>query len=96
VVALLKALLVSPDDLIKVVWEFLNLNVSRLGLDRSLRRRGLGNLRELKVKEAKPKHSCFKAYEPGYLHTDAKYLLQMANETSHRYLFVTIGYLVGN
>jgi hypothetical protein len=33
-----------------------------------------GNLRDLKVKEAKPKHSDFKAYEPGYLHIDVKYL----------------------
>jgi hypothetical protein len=32
-----------------------------------------GNLRDLKVKEAKPKHSAFKAYEPGYLHIDVKY-----------------------
>jgi hypothetical protein len=34
----------------------------------------VGNLRDLKVKEAKPKHSAFKAYEPGYLHIDVKYL----------------------
>jgi hypothetical protein len=33
-----------------------------------------GNLRDLKVKEAKPKHSDFKAYEPSYLHIDVKYL----------------------
>jgi hypothetical protein len=50
----------------------------------------VGNLRDLKVKAAKPKHSAFKAYEPGYLHIDVKYLPQMANETSRRYLFVAI------
>ncbi|MFT6287114.1 MAG: transposase InsO family protein [Alcanivorax sp.] len=50
----------------------------------------MGNLRDLKVKEAKPKHSAFRACEPGYLHIDVKYLPQMANETSRRYLFFTI------
>ena len=89
-VALRKTLLVSLDDLLAVVREFLNPNVSRSGLDRCLRRHGVGNLRDLKVKEAKPKHSAFKAYEPGYLHIDVKYLPQMANETSRRYLFVAI------
>jgi hypothetical protein len=59
---------------LSLVREFLNLNVSRSGLDRCLRRHGVGNLRDLKVKEAKPKHSAFKAYEPGYLHIDVKYL----------------------
>ena len=37
-----------------------------------------------------PKHSAFKVYEPGYIHIDAKYLPQMADETSRRYLFVAI------
>jgi hypothetical protein len=73
-VALRKTLLVSLDDLLAVVREVLNPNVSRSGLDRCLRRHGVGNLRDLKVKEAKPKHSAFKAYEPGYLHIDVKYL----------------------
>jgi hypothetical protein len=72
VVALRKTLLVSLDDLLAVVREFLNSNVSRSGLDRCLRRHGVGNLRDLKVKEAKPKHSAFMAYEPDYLHIDVK------------------------
>jgi hypothetical protein len=87
-VALRKTLLVSLDDLLAVVREFLNPNVSRSGLGRCLRRHGVGNLRDLQVKEAK--YSAFKAYEPGYLHIDVKYLPQMANETSRRYLFVAI------
>jgi hypothetical protein len=37
-VALRKALLISLDDLLAVVREFLNPNVSRSGLDRCLRR----------------------------------------------------------
>lgn len=89
-VALRKTLLVSLDDLLAVVREFLNPNASRSGLDRCLRRHGVGNLRDLKGKETRPKHSGFKAYEPGYLHIDVKYLPQMANQTSRRYLFVAI------
>ncbi len=73
-VALRKTLLVSLDDLLAVVREFLNPHVSRSGLDRCLRRHGLGNLRDLQSKEARPKHSAFKAYEPGYIHIDVKYL----------------------
>jgi transposase InsO family protein len=89
-VALRKTLLVSLDDLLAVVREFLNPDVSRSGLDRCLRRHGVGNLRDLKVKDVRPKHSGFKAYEPGYIHIDVKYLPQMADETSRRYLFVAI------
>ena len=73
-VALRTTLLVSLDDLLAVVREFLNPNASRSGLDRCLRRHGVGNLRDLKAKAPKPKHSAFKAYEPGYLHIDVKYL----------------------
>lgn len=36
----------------------------------------------------KTAHGAFKAYEPGYLHMDAKYLPQMAEEDPRRYLFV--------
>ena len=85
-VALRKTLLVSLDDLLAVVREFLNPDVSRSGLDRCLRRHGVGNLRDLQAKAARPKHSGFKAYEPGYIHIDVKYLPQMADETSRRYL----------
>lgn len=89
-VALRRTLLVSLDDLLAVVREFLNPNASRSGLDRCLRRHGVGNLRDLRAKEQKPKHSAFKAYQPGYLHIDVKYLPQMADESSRRYLFVAI------
>lgn len=47
--ALRKTLLVSLDDLLAVVREFLNPNASRSGLDRFLRRHGVGNLRDLKA-----------------------------------------------
>ena len=88
--ALRKTLLASLDNLLVVVREFLNPNVSRSGLDRCLRRHGVGNLRDLKAKAPKPKHKTFKAYEPGYLHIDVKYLPQMADKNHRRYLFVAI------
>ena len=86
--ALRKTLLVSLDDLLAVVREFEP--ERRSGLDRCLRRHGIGNLRDLQAKAARPKHSGFKAYEPGYVHIDVKYLPQMADEPSRRYLFVAI------
>lgn len=89
-VELRRTLLVSLDDLLAVVREFLNPKVSRSGLDRCLRRHGVGNLHDLQVKDPRPKHKAFKAYEPGYLHMDVKYLPQMAEETFRRYLFVAI------
>ena len=89
-VILRQTLLISLDDLLAVVREFLNPNASRSGLDRCLRRHGVGSLRDLKAKAPKPKHKAFKAYEPGYLHIDLKYLPQMADETRRRYLFVAI------
>jgi Integrase core domain len=89
-VVLRKTLLVSIDDLLAVVREFLNPGVSRSGLDRCLRRHGVGNLRDLQARDPRPKHKAFRAYAPGYLHVDVKYLSQMADESSRRYLFVAI------
>ena len=94
--ALRKTLLVALDDLLAVVREVLNPNASRSELDRCLRRHGIGNLRDPKAKDARRKHSGFKACEPGYLHIDVKYLPQMADQTSRRYLFVAIHCLAGH
>jgi len=55
-----------------------------------MRRHGVGNLRDLQATSPRSKHKAFKAYEPGYLHVDVKYLPQMAIEISRRYLFVAI------
>ena len=82
--------MLSLDDLLAVVREFLNPQVSRSGLDRCLRRHGVGNLHDLGDKVPRPQHKPFKAYEPGYLHIDVKYLPQMQDETKRRYLFVAI------
>lgn len=89
-VELRRTLLLPLDDLLVVVREFLNESASRSGLDRCLRRHGVGNLSKLKPARPTPTHKTFKAYEPGYLHVDVKYLPQMADETHRRYLFVAI------
>ena len=64
VVALRQTRLVSLDDLLAVVREFLNPKVTGSGLDRCLRRNGVVHLRNLKVNAPKPKH---KPFEPGEL-----------------------------
>lgn len=90
VVELRRMLLLPLDDLLAITREFLNPDVSRSGLSRCLRRHGVGNLNEMRPKEAAAAIKGFKAYEPGFLHIDVKYLPQMPDETSRRYLFVAI------
>ena len=88
VVELRKTLRLSLDDLLSVVKEFIHASMSRSALDRLLRRRGVSRL---PVEEAPARPTkAFKAYEPGYLHVDVKYLPQMPDETQRRYLFVAI------
>jgi hypothetical protein len=93
VVELRRALLLATDDLLAVTREFINPDVSRAGLGRCLRRHGVSDLRDLVpvLEGEKPTaKKTFKDYEPGYLHIDIKYLPQMPDETSRRYLFVAI------
>ena len=96
VVELRRLTLLALDDLVAVVREFINPAVSRSGLDRCLRRHGVGNLRELQAQAfadaggEKPPLKTFKDYEPGFLHMDIKYLPQMPDESERRYLFVAI------
>ena len=90
VVQLRRTLLLPLDDLLAVTREFICDTVSRSGLDRCLRRHGVGNLNALKPKEPVQPHQAFKNYEPGFLHMDVKYLPQMQDETKRRYLFVAI------
>ena len=68
----------------------MNPDVSRSGPDRCLRRHGVSNLKDLLPKTSPEPRKTFKAYEPGFLHVDLKYLPQMADETTRRYLFVAI------
>ena len=90
VVELRRTLLLPLDDLLAVTREFLCPEVSRSGLDRCLRRHGVGNLNALKPAAPQQPHKAFKSYEPGYLHMDVKYLPQMKDESKRRYLFVAI------
>ncbi|PAT41552.1 IS481 family transposase [Vandammella animalimorsus] len=90
VVQLRKTLLLPLDDLLAVTHEFINDKVSRSGLDRCLRRHGVGNLHALKPKQPAPTHQPFKHYVPGYVHVDVNYLPQMQDESRRRYLFVAI------
>jgi transposase-like protein len=90
VVELRRTLLLPLDDLLAVTREFLCEDVSRSGLDRCLRRHGVGNLHALKPGTPAQPHKAFKSYEPGYLHMDVKYLPQMSDESRRRYLFVAI------
>ena len=89
-VELRKTLWIPLDDLLVVLREFVHPELSRSALDRCLRRHGVGNLQDLKPKAPNPSHKPFKAYEPGFVHIDVKYLPQMADESSRRYLFVAI------
>ena len=90
VVELRRTLLLPLDDLLAVTREFICPDVSRSGLDRCLRRHAVGNLNELKPQAPAQSHKAFKSYEPGYVHMDVKYLPQMKDESSRRYLFVAI------
>ncbi|QJE00010.1 IS481 family transposase [Massilia forsythiae] len=92
VVELRKTLLLPTDDLLAITREFVNPAVSRAGLGRCLRRYGVSDLRDLVEQEnaAPVTKKTFKDYEPGFVHIDIKYLPQMPDETSRRYLFVAI------
>jgi transposase InsO family protein len=95
-VELRRTLLLPLDDLLVVVREFINPEVSRSGLDRCLQRHGVGSLRALQAQAreeaglAAAPTKTFKDYEPGFLHMDIKYLPQMPDEAARRYLFVAI------
>lgn len=92
VIELRRTVLLPLDDLLAVVHEFIHPRLSRAALDRCLRRNGVSRLSDLipaepsQALKAKP----FKAYEPGYVHIDIKYLPQMPDEPRRRYLFVAI------
>ena len=89
VVYLRQNLLLSLDDLLAVTREFLHPAVSRSGLDRCLRRHGVANLKALRPAPATKPVPAFKAYAPGFVHIDVKYLPALNSEPRH-YLFVAI------
>ena len=93
VVELRTTLMLPTDDLLAVTREFINPAVSRAGLGRCLRRHGVSDLRQLVALQEPEKaveKKTFKNYEPGFLHIDIKYLPQMPDEATRRYLFVAI------
>ena len=92
VVALRETLLLPLDDLLAVTREFIYPKVSRSGLDRCLRRHWVSNLKALRPEEngTKPPLKTFKAYAPGFVHVDVKYLPQMSDQDQLRYLFAAI------
>jgi transposase InsO family protein len=93
VLELRRLCLIPLDDLTYLTKRFINPEASRSGINRLLCREGLSNLKELMASltdEATPKPKTFKDYEPGFIHVDIKYLPQMPDETSRRYLFVAI------
>ncbi len=98
VVELRVTLLLPLDDLLVVVQEFINPNVSRSGLHRCLRRHGVSDLRALTAamsenntgKQGPENVKRFKQYEPGYVHVDVKHLPKMPDEKRRKYLFVAI------
>ncbi|MEW6037697.1 MAG: IS481 family transposase [Pseudomonadota bacterium] len=89
VVYLRQTLLLPLDDLLAVTREFLNPAVSRSGLARCLARHGVANLKALRPPVERPATKPFKAYEPGFVHLDVKYLPALHGEP-RRYLFVAI------
>jgi len=92
VVQLRRSLLLSTDDLLVVVREFIEPGLVRSALQRLLVRHGVSNRQALLAQpegEAKPAKT-FKDYVPGYVHVDIKYLPAMADEARRTYLFVAI------
>lgn len=90
VVELRRTLLLGIDDLLVLVREFIDPEMSRSALDRMLRRHGVSNLRDLLPREDEEKPKRFKRYEPGFLHVDVKYLPRMKDEADRKYLYVAI------
>jgi len=92
VVELRHLLELSLDDLLVVTREFIHPGVSRSGLARCLSRHGVKDLRTLQHERRAAQTGpvkAFKAYEPGYVHIDVKYLPQL-NGAPRQYLFVAI------
>jgi len=90
--ALRETLLLPLDDLLAVTREFIHPEVSRSGLARGLRRHGVPNLETLMPWEAGAKMPVkpVKAYDPGCVHVDVKYLPHMPDEDHRQYRFAAI------
>jgi hypothetical protein len=93
VLALRQSLYLPLDDLLFITKQYINPAVARAGIARLLKREGMSRLTDLiataEGEKITPKKT-FKDYEPGFIHVDIKYLPQMQDEMSRRYLFVAI------
>lgn len=93
VLALRQSLYLPLDDLLFITQQYINPDVSRSGIARLLKREGMSRLVDViptaEGEKVTPKKT-FKDYEPGFVHVDIKYLPQMPDETTRRYLFVAI------
>jgi transposase len=93
VLSLRQTLYLPLDDLLFITRQYINPEVSRSGIARLLKREGMARLEDVIPKaegETIAPKKTFKDYEPGFVHIDMKYLPQMPDETSRRYLFVAI------
>lgn len=93
VLSLRETLYLPLDDLLYVTRQYINAEVSRSGIARLLKRHSMSKLADVIPKaegETISPKKTFKDYEPGFIHIDIKYLPQMPDETSRRYLFVAI------
>jgi len=87
-----EAVVVALRETLLCTWmtcrRFIHPEVSRSGMDRCLRRHGVSNLNQEEGAKT-PVKPC-KAYDPGFVHVDVKYLLQMPDEDHRQYLFAAI------
>jgi transposase InsO family protein len=93
VLSLRQSLYLPLDDLLYITRQYINSEVSRSGIARLLKREGMARLEDVIPKaegESISAKKTFKDYEPGFVHIDIKYLPQMPDESSRRYLFVAI------
>jgi hypothetical protein len=93
VLSLRQTLYLPLDDLLYITRQYINAEVLRSGISRPLEREGIARLEDVIPKaegETISAKKTFKDYEPGFLHVDIKYLPQMPDESSRRYLFVAI------
>lgn len=94
VVLLRRSLLLTLDDLLVVVREFIEPTLTRSSLTRLLKRHQVNSLQVLYEEQSDgtspEKIKTFKDDEPGYFHVDIKYLPNMPNDKQKRYLLVAI------
>jgi transcriptional regulator with XRE-family HTH domain len=84
VLALRQSLCLPLEDLLFITRQYINAEESRSGIAR------LEDVIPKAEDETIAPKKTFEDYEPGFIHIDIKYLPQMSDETSRRYLFVAI------